>query len=109
MSSNAMYGVCTIRRTNVYLDERQLKLLRLLAMARDVPVAALVREAIDSWLETQGVREVTDDEWRRRFDELMEHRRRVWKELGISEDELERDIADAVREVREARAAARRR
>lgn len=104
-----MYGVCNMRRTNVYLDERQIGLLRLLGRARGVPVAALVREALDDWLESQGVREVPDDEWRRRFDELMERRRQIWSDLGIPAEELERDIADAVREVREARAAARRR
>jgi len=104
-----MYGVCTLRRTNVYLDDRQLGLLRLLGETRGVPVAALVREAIDAWLESQGVREVPDDEWARRFDALMDERRRIWADLGISEEEAEHDIADAVREVREARAAARRR
>jgi hypothetical protein len=97
-----------MQRTNVYLDERQLGLLRLLGRARGEPVAALIREAVDDWLGTQGVREVPDDEWKRRFDDLMERRRRVWLELGITEQEAERDIAEALREVREARAARRR-
>jgi hypothetical protein len=104
-----MYGVCTMQRTNVYLDERQLGLLRLLGRARGVPVAVLVREALDEWLDSQGVREVPDDEWQQRFDQLMERRRQIWSQLGVPAEELESDIAEAVREVREARAAARRR
>jgi hypothetical protein len=97
-----------MQRTNVYLDDRQLGLLRALSTMRREPVAALVRQAIDAWLEAQGAREVPDDEWKRRFEELLERRRRIWLELGISEEEAERDIAEAIREVREARAARRR-
>ena len=97
-----------MKRTNVYLDDRQLGLLRGLSTMRGEPVAALVREAIDAWLESQGVRDIPDDEWKQRFAALMEERRRIWLELGITEEEAERDIAEAVREVREARAARRR-
>lgn len=97
-----------MQRTNVYLDDTQLGLLRALSTMRGEPVAALVREAIDAWLEAQGARQISDDEWGRRFDELLKRRRRIWLELGISEEEAERDIAEAIREVREARAARRR-
>jgi hypothetical protein len=97
-----------MQRTNVYLDDRQLGLLRALSTMRGEPVAALVREAIDAWLESQGARKIPDDEWGRRFDELLKRRRQIWLELGISEEEAERDIAEAIREVREARAARRR-
>jgi len=97
-----------MKRTNVYLDDRQLGLLRALSATRGQPVAALVREAVDAWLESQGVREVPEEEWDRRFDEMMERRRKIWAELGISEEEAERDIAEAIREVREERAARRR-
>jgi hypothetical protein len=97
-----------MKRTNVYLDDRQLGLLRALSTMRGEPVAALVRQAVDSWLETQGAREIPADEWDQRFEELLTRRRRIWLELGISEEEAERDIEEAVREVREARAARRR-
>ena len=104
-----MYGVCMMRRTNIYLDDRQHRLLRVLADARGEPVAALVREAVDAWLQSQGVKELGEEDWRRRFEALLERRRKIWSELDISEEELERDVSAAVREVREARAAARRR
>lgn len=102
-----MYGVCVIRRTNVYLDDRQLDLLRLLGSRRGLPVAALVREAIDAYLESQGVRRVDRDEWERRFDALMAERSRVAAELDLSEEEVQRDVFEAIREVREARSARR--
>lgn len=102
-----MYGVCIMRRTNVYLDERQIDLLRLLGERRGESVASLVREAIDAYLESQGIEPVTEDEWRRRFDALMSDRRTVAEELGLTEEQVERDVFDAIREVREARAASR--
>ncbi|MGH9262517.1 MAG: CopG family transcriptional regulator, partial [Acidimicrobiales bacterium] len=42
--------VYVVRRTNIYLEERQLDLLSQLARQRDGSVAELVREAIDVWL-----------------------------------------------------------
>ncbi len=102
-----MYGVCTMRRTNVYLDDRQIDLLRLLGDRRGVPVAALVREAVDAYLDSQGVRNLDPDEWERRFDALVADRTRVAEELGLTEERVERDVFAAIREVREARAARR--
>ena len=97
-----------MKRTNVYLEDRQLGLLRALSTVRGEPVAALVRQAIDSWLEAQGAREVPDDEWRRRLGALLDDRQRVAEELGLTEERVEKDVFDAIREVREARAARRR-
>jgi Ribbon-helix-helix protein, copG family len=97
-----------MKRTNIYLDDDQLERLRLVGERRGLPVAALVRQAIDSWLETQGVRVVTEDEWQRRFDALIERRRRAAAELGVDEERVRRDVALAVREARKARAARRR-
>ncbi len=102
-----MCGVCTMRRTNVYLDDRQRDLLRLLGERRGLPVAALVREAVDAFFESQGVRRIEQDERKRRFDALMAERRRVADELGLTEEQVERDVFEAIREVREARAARR--
>jgi hypothetical protein len=97
-----------MRRTNIYLDDRQLTTLRLLSEARGVPVASLVREALDAWLEAQGARPIQDDEWRRRFDDLMRRRDAIAKEHNFDPEEVERDVMEAVREVRRARAARRR-
>jgi hypothetical protein len=102
-----MYGVY-IRRTNIYLDDRQLDLLRRLAEQRGRAVADLVREAIDGWLEAQGVRAVSDDEWQRRFDALLARRRKLAGARPANEADVERDVLAAVREVRRARAARRR-
>lgn len=96
-----------MQRTNIYLDERQLELLRVVGERRGTPVAALVREAIDRWLDEQGVRRVGEDEWGRRFDSLLERRRTVAAGRGFSEEDVERDVMAAVREARKARAARR--
>ena len=96
-----------MRRTNIYLDERQVEALRRLGERRGVPVAALVREAVDAWLDGQGVRIVGEDEWQQRFDALLRRRTQVAAELGASDEAVERDVARAVRAVREARAARR--
>jgi Ribbon-helix-helix domain len=97
-----------MRRTNVYLEERQLDLLRGLSGQSGRPVAELVREAVDSWLEAQGARQVPPDEWEERFDALLGRRARIAKERAYDPAEVERDVMDAVREVRRATAARRR-
>ncbi|MDQ2911465.1 MAG: ribbon-helix-helix domain-containing protein [Actinomycetota bacterium] len=97
-----------MERTNVYLPEEQLKNLRSLGRRRGVPVAALIREALETWLEGQGVRPISDDEWQRRFESLLVRRRRTAKEQDFSADDVERDVAAAIREVRRTRTARRR-
>ena len=97
-----------MKRTNIYLDEAQLELLRDLGKQRGEPVASLVREAVDSWLDAQGARRLPDDEWQRRFEALLERRDRVAEERGFDEAQVERDVKAAVREVRRTRAARRR-
>jgi hypothetical protein len=99
-----MYDVCTMRRTNIYLDDEQLESLRSLSDRRGQPVATLVREAIDAWLAAQGVRRIPEDEWRERFAALLERRARIAAERGFKEEDVERDVMEAVREVRAARA-----
>lgn len=97
-----------MKRTNIYLDDEQLELLRGLGKARGEPVAELVRQAVDSWLSVQGVRRVPRDEWERRFEELLRRRDRIAKEHDFSEEDVERDVMAAIREVRKARTARRR-
>jgi hypothetical protein len=98
-----------MQRTNIYLDEAQLAALRRVAEVRRTPVAALVREAIAEWLDEHGIQAVPDDEWARRFDRLLARRDTIQQEIGFSEDEVVRDVMAAVDEVREERAAGRRR
>jgi len=97
-----------MKRTNIYLDDDQLALLRGLGESRGEPVAALVREAVDAWLDAQGARQIPRDEWESRFDALLRRRDRIGKEHGFTEEEVERDVMEAIREVRKARAARRR-
>ena len=97
-----------MKRTNIYLDDEQLELLRGLGERRGEPVAVLVREAVDEWLRSQGARRVSEDEWQRRFDALLKRRDRIAREHGFDEAEVERDVMAAVREVRRARTARRR-
>lgn len=99
-----MYDVC-MRRTNVYLEERQLESLRLLGAQRGEPVAGLVRQAVDEWLERHGVRRVTEDEWRRRFTALLDRRAIVAEQVAADETQVAADVADALAEVRSERAA----
>jgi hypothetical protein len=96
-----------MQRTNIYLDDRQLSGLRGAAESRGSTVAALVREAVDEWLERNGVRSIDGDEWTRRFSALLTRRAQAAEEQGWPEAEVERDVADAVAEVRRARAAGR--
>jgi hypothetical protein len=102
-----MYGVWTMQRTNIYLSEEQLEALRALGERRGEPVAVLVREAVDTWLEAQGIRRIPSSEWERRFDALLNRRRRIARERGFKEQDVERDVRAAVREARKARAARR--
>jgi hypothetical protein len=97
-----------MRRTNIYLSEEQLEGLRRVAERRGEPVAQLVREAVDAWLGSQKVRPLPEEEWRRRFGELLERQKKIARDHGWTEHDVERDVMAAVREVRRARAARRR-
>ncbi len=96
-----------MRRTNIYLDERQLQLLRLLSEEQGVPVAQLVRAAVDNWLESQGVRAVSEDEWQRRFTTLLDRRRRLATERQFDPAEVEEAVRQAIAEMRAGRSRAR--
>jgi len=103
-----MYDVCTMERTNIYLDEREVAALRMLSRRTGRPVAALVREAVDAWPDGQGVRVVPEDEWSRRFAELLGRRGRLAAAEGWTEVQVAPDVARAVAEVRRSRAEGRR-
>ena len=96
------------KRTNIYLEDRQLDLLGRVAEGEDTSVADLVRRAVDAWLAARGASGIPEDEWERRFRRLLEGRRRTARRLRLSEDQVERDVAAAIREVRRAKRARRR-
>jgi hypothetical protein len=96
------------QRTNIYLDDRQIAGLRGVADRRGVTVAALVREAVDDWLARNGVQPVGADEWSRRFDALLSRREEAARAGGWGQEEVDREVAQAVNEVRRARTARRR-
>jgi hypothetical protein len=97
-----------MQRTNIYLSDVQLETLRRLSEQRGEPVSELVRTALDEWLRSQGVRVIDDSEWERRFQELLGRRRDVASAGALSSKDVERDVAQAVREVRRRRPAGRR-
>ena len=66
-------------------------------------MAELVREAVDAWLASQGVRNLTEDGWERRFGSLLARRREA--ATTTPAEVVERHVARAVSEVRRARAA----
>jgi hypothetical protein len=97
-----------MRRTNIYLSDEQLSSLQAMGEQRGVPMAELVRQAVDEWLRAQGVQVLGEDEWLRRFDALLSRRRRAVDTSRPSPTAIERDVARTVREVRRAGPAGRR-
>ena len=97
-----------MERTNIYLSDRELAGLRLVSGRTGKPVAALVREAVDAWLDANGVREVPPDEWQRRFSELLARRDASAASLGLTQDVVDNEVKAAIAEVRSTRAARRR-
>jgi hypothetical protein len=96
-----------MERTNIYLDDREIVALRLLSRRTGRPVAVLVREAVDAWLDSQGVAVIEPDDWSRRFDELLGRRGRLAAAEGWTDEQVAPDVARAVAKVRRSRAAGR--
>jgi hypothetical protein len=94
-----------MERTNIYLSERELTALRRLSRQTGRPVAHLVREAVDAWLDGQGVRVVADDDWAERLGQLLDRGRRIAETQGWRQEDVDRDVAEAVAEVRRMRRA----
>jgi len=94
-----------VQRTNIYLEEEQLRAVKHLAADDRESVAVLVREAIDTYL-AQRVGDGT--KWNERFASLLEHvQGRV--PADIPTDEIEADIRAARDGAQRAHRAARRR
>ncbi|MGI8683333.1 MAG: hypothetical protein ACR2JO_14650 [Mycobacteriales bacterium] len=96
----------SVRRTNIYLGERQLDLLRRFGAQRDEPVAGLVRRVVDEWLARRGARALGKDEWQQRVDTLIARRATVARTGHVDAERVAADVADAVAEVRAERACA---
>ncbi len=87
-----------MQRTNIYLDEDQLRLLKHLASEEGKSVADLVRQAVDQFMRSRLGDGVT---WQNDMTALTE---RVHSRVSpaIDPDEIERDIREARQDVRAA-------
>ena len=90
-----MYAGC-MHRTNIYLDDEQLRALRHVAAEEGASVADLVRRAIDAYL---SPRFGNSEEWGRRFDDLVERIQRRMP-ASVTAAELEAGVTAARAEVR---------
>ena len=88
-----------MQRTNIYLGEDQLRLLKHLAAEENKPVADLVRQAVEQFLHIRLENAVM---WQNDMTALIE---RVRSSVApeIDPDEIERDIREARHDVRAAR------
>jgi hypothetical protein len=94
-----------MQRTNIYLEDEQLRALKHLAAEQRQSVADLVRAAVDDYLAKRMADGVV---WQERFEALIERvRSRVPSETTPAG--IEADISTARDEVRRAHRAARRR
>lgn len=101
-----VYGVWAMERTNIYLEASQRRKLRLLSDATGEPVAAIVREAVDEYLAGKAIADAPSDDWRERLGRLLDSRREM--SAAFDQDEVDREVQAALREVRaERRARAR--
>jgi len=96
-----------MKRTSIYLDERELRLLRHLAVEDDASLAAVVRQAVRWYLATTGgrvhpaPRRLSDQEWNRTLDELLAAIRT--RLPAVPPEEIEANITKAREEVRQVR------
>jgi hypothetical protein len=106
-----------MKRTNIYLDEEQSRLLRHLAVEEGRSFTDIVREALNEYLARRRMpstsrvigprRAIPQDEWRAGFDAALQ-RIRVGVPSDITVEEIESEISAARDEVRRERAARRR-
>jgi hypothetical protein len=101
-----------MKRTNIYLDEAQSRLLRHLAIEANRSFTDLVREALDEYLERRGLGDglklskeasfTSDDEWTARVHAVL-NRLHAGAPIDLSPDEIEAEITKARGEVRRER------
>ena len=92
-----------MQRTNIYLDEDQLRALKHLAVEEQQSVALLVRRAVDEFL---ARRFEEHNDWGERFDALVS---RIQSRIPahLTSEQIEADIGAAREEVRQMHQAAR--
>jgi hypothetical protein len=110
-------GRAPVKRTNIYLDEEQDRLLRHLSVEEGRSFADVVREALNEYLARRGIssasrvvgpcRQIPEGEWQARFGDVL-RRIRATRVPDETTDDLEGDITTARREMRQERAARRR-
>ena len=84
-----------MRRTNIYLEDEKLGVLKHLANVRGATVSDLVRQAVDVLLAEQLQQERN---WGQRLDDLVDRvRSRV--PVAATSDEIEADVTEARSEV----------
>ena len=102
-----------MRRTNVYLDEEQVGLLRRLSLAEGRSVSDLMREALQDYLTRREAaaprvlgprRQIPRDEWQARFAAALE-RLRAGVPRDMTPEEIEDMITEASDEARRERLA----
>jgi hypothetical protein len=102
-----------MKRTNIYLDEDQARLLRHLAIEEGRSFTDLVREALNAYLAQRGLsstsrvigprRSLPQDEWRSRFTDAL-RRLRAGIDERLDPETIESEITAAREEVRRERA-----
>ena len=92
-------------RTNIYLDQEQVRALKHLAAEEGASLSELIRRAVDSYIAT---RLAEDTSWRERLDDFLV-RIRSRPPANIAPEEIEADITTAREEVRQAHRASGRR
>lgn len=105
-----------MKRTNIYLDEEQARLLRHLAVEEGRSFTDLVREAVNAYLAQRRLastsrvigprRSIPPDEWQARFTAAL-RQIRAGAPADLDPDEIESEITVAREEVRRERAARR--
>jgi uncharacterized caspase-like protein len=88
-----------MRRTNLYLDPDKLRALKMLAASEDASVSDLVREAIDTLIDGRlNQRPAANPRATTKIDDVL--RRVDEKRPPFTQDEIDRDVAEAITESR---------
>jgi hypothetical protein len=91
-----------MKRTNIYLEEEQLRLLKHIAVEEDLSFTELVRKALQQFPEAYAERPTSNEDlWGHHMERLLERVRQ--RSHGLDSEEIEADITAASKEVRGAR------
>lgn len=98
-----------LKRTNIYLEDEQISKFKALGQARGQSSAAVVRDALNEWLDERSVRVVGDEERKQRLEKLFARRQNIADRLDLDPDKVEKLVAGEVTAYRREQKAARRR